>query len=101
MYEARNTHNGVETHSYFYTEQYGDGSTRGSVGMPVEEVAATLRVPSFSAWLEKQDQRPAYETLRALLQQPGMGRHPIDLGKAPQQLHQRFDFRRRTAPVFL
>lgn len=34
---------------------------------------ATLRVPSFSAWLEQQDQRPAYETMARLLQllQPG------------------------------
>lgn len=29
---------------------------------------ATLRVPSFSAWLEQQDQHPAYETLRRQLQ---------------------------------
>lgn len=29
---------------------------------------ATLRVPTFSAWLESQDQRPAYDTLRRLLQ---------------------------------
>jgi len=29
---------------------------------------ATLRVPTFSAWLEQQDQRPAYTMLRQLLQ---------------------------------
>jgi hypothetical protein len=29
---------------------------------------ATLRVPSFSRWLERQDQRPAYVLLRRLLQ---------------------------------
>jgi hypothetical protein len=28
---------------------------------------ATLRVPSFARWLEEQDQRPAYETMRSLL----------------------------------
>lgn len=35
---------------------------------------ATLRVPSYSAWLERQDQRPAYETLSRLLTLLGDGR---------------------------
>lgn len=39
---------------------------------------ATLRVPSYSAWLERQDQAPAYRTLRTFLRhlshQEGAGR---------------------------
>lgn len=49
---------------------------------------ATLRVPTFSAWLERQDQRPAYRLHRRYLQhlrwqRPG-GTHP--LLKSPHHL---------------